>query len=79
MQTLKELKEKIAALEAERSRLLAEVADLRQAAQAKVAALETEVAQIRAEAQSLRELVADVADKPASAPSPTVQILPASN
>jgi predicted nucleic acid-binding Zn-ribbon protein len=75
MQTLKELKEKIAALEAEKAKLLAEVYELRKAAEAKIASLEDEVGQIRAEAKSLRDLVAE----PAPAAAPAVQILPATN
>jgi predicted nucleic acid-binding Zn-ribbon protein len=76
MQTLKELKEKIAALETERAKLLSEVYELRKAAEAKVAALEGEVGTMRQEAQSLRDLLAD---KPLPSSTSNIQILPPSN
>ncbi len=57
MQTIKALKEKIGALEADKSSLMAEIETLRKTAEARVATLEAEVEQMREEAQSLREIV----------------------
>jgi len=57
MQTIKTLKEKIAALEVEKSSLMAEIETLRKTAEARVVTLEAEVGQMREEAKSLRELV----------------------
>ncbi|MCW4011000.1 MAG: hypothetical protein NWF05_10340 [Candidatus Bathyarchaeota archaeon] len=56
MQTLKELREKIQALEAERKRLIGEIEVLRKTAEARAATLESEVSRLREEAKSLREL-----------------------
>ena len=76
MQTLKELREKIQALEVERAHLLVEVETLRKAAETRAAALEGEVGQMREEAKSLRELLDNNA-KPAPN-KPDIQILPGS-
>lgn len=55
--TLRDLREKIKALEAERTRLMVEIEEMRKTAESRVAALETEVGQMREEAKSLRELL----------------------
>jgi len=57
MQTIKTLKDKIAALEAEKSSLMTEIETLRKTAEARVVTLEAEVGQMREEAKSLRELI----------------------
>ncbi|MCW4018542.1 MAG: hypothetical protein NWF00_07695 [Candidatus Bathyarchaeota archaeon] len=54
---LQDLREKIQALEAERTRLLVEIGEMRKAAESRVAALESEVGQMREEAKALRELL----------------------
>ena len=74
MGTLKELREKIQVLEAERARLAIEVEGLRKAAESRVAALESEVGQMREEAKSLRELLAN--NTKTATNSPDMQILP---
>jgi uncharacterized coiled-coil DUF342 family protein len=76
MHTLKELREKIAALETEKAKLISEVDDLRKAAEARVTTLESEVGQIRLEAKSLRALLID---KPTAPNAASVEILPSSN
>ncbi len=78
MQTLKELREKIQALETERARLMVEVESLRKAAETRVVTLEGEVGQLREEAKSLRDLLAVSKPLPAQN-SPTVKIAPASS
>jgi len=80
MQTRKELREKIHALETERARLIVEIDGLRKTAEARVVALESEVGQMREEAKNLRELVGDGGNpKDPAANSPKIQILPSSN
>ncbi len=59
MLTLRDLREKIQALEAERARLLVEIGEMRKAAESRVAALESEVGQMREEAKVLRELLSN--------------------
>jgi predicted nucleic acid-binding Zn-ribbon protein len=78
MQTLKELREKIQALEAERARLLGEIEGLRKAAESRAVALESEVKQIREEAQSLRTVLDTSAKPETTAPvnAQTIQIKP---
>ncbi len=68
MPSAAELKEKIMALEKERSQLSVEVDLLRKAAESRAATLEGEVGQMREAAKSLRELVAEPAQN-----SPNVQ------
>jgi hypothetical protein len=72
MQSTTELKQKILALEKERSQLTVEVDLLRKAAESRAAALEGEVGQMRETARSLRELVAE-SSKGAAQTSPNVQ------
>ena len=72
MQSATELKEKILALEKERSQLTIEVDLLRKAAESRVAELEGEVGKMREAARSLRELVAEPS-KAAAQSSPNVQ------
>jgi hypothetical protein len=69
MQTLKDLREKIQALETERAKLLGEIEGLRKAAESRAAALEGEVNQMREEAKSLRDLVGSASKEAASAPN----------
>jgi len=69
MQTLKDLREKIQALETERARLMVEVDGLRKAAESRVTVLEGEVSQIREEAKSLRELLDTDSKEATSAPN----------
>lgn len=57
MRFLKDLQEKIKTLESEKTSLLAEVAELREKANAKVSALEREVAKLKKEREALRELL----------------------
>ncbi len=57
MSTLKDLKDRIRGLEAEKSRLTGEVDNLRRAAEARVASLEGQIRQMREEAKTLRELL----------------------
>jgi uncharacterized Zn finger protein (UPF0148 family) len=57
MQTLKALREKIQALEAERAVLLEEIEKLKTAAESRASALEGEVGQMREEVKSLKELL----------------------
>jgi hypothetical protein len=59
MQTLKALRERIQALETEKTALMVEVERLRKTAEARVVSLEAEVGQIREEAKSLKELLAE--------------------
>ena len=77
MQTLKELREKIQALEAERTRLMGEIEGLRKQAEARAAALEAEVGQMREEAKSLNAILDGAQAKGATAAkaagSPTIQ------
>ncbi|NLE05827.1 MAG: hypothetical protein GX638_13660 [Crenarchaeota archaeon] len=65
MQTIKNLKEKIAALETEKSNLMNEIEELRKSAETHVIALESEVNQMREDAKLLREFI----EKPDSAVS----------
>jgi len=57
MQTLRDIREKIAKLESEKSILVAELEELREKAETKVTSLEEEVAQLREEAESLKEML----------------------
>jgi len=57
MQTLRDLREKIAQLESEKANLLVELEVLREKAETKAASLEEEVAQLREEAESLKEML----------------------
>lgn len=57
MVTLKVLREKIEALEAEKAELMVEVEKLRKAAELRANALEGEVAQMREETKSLKQLL----------------------
>ncbi|MEM2970787.1 MAG: hypothetical protein QXR63_07660 [Candidatus Bathyarchaeia archaeon] len=57
MQTLKNLREKIKALETERANLMAEIEKLKKAAESRVNALESEVNMLREEVKSLRDLL----------------------
>jgi len=57
MQTLRELRERIARLESEKAALLAEVEELREKVKLKASSLEDEVTQLRQEAESLREML----------------------
>jgi len=57
MQTLKDLREKISALETEKANLLAEIEQLKKTAEAKAASLEQEVATLKDEAQTLKKLL----------------------
>jgi uncharacterized coiled-coil DUF342 family protein len=56
MQTLKELREKIQSLEAERTRLVGEIETIRKTAEKRAVFLQNEVNRMREEAKSLREL-----------------------
>jgi len=57
MVTLKNLRENIEKLESEKTKLLAEVQDLRKEAEGKAVALECEVAVLREEAESLKKML----------------------
>jgi predicted nucleic acid-binding Zn-ribbon protein len=57
MSTLKDLKDRIQGLEAEKVRLSGEVENLKRAAEARVAALEGQIGQMREEAKTLRGLL----------------------
>jgi len=57
MQTLKDLREKIRALETEKASLLAEIEQLKKTAEAKATALEQEVAALKDEAEALKKLL----------------------
>jgi len=57
MVTLKNLREKIENLESEKTKLLAEVEQLRREAEGKAVALECEVAVLREEAESLKKML----------------------
>jgi len=57
MQTLRDLREKIATLESEKANLLAELEELKEKAETKAISLEEEVAQLREEAESLKEML----------------------
>lgn len=57
MQTLKNLREKIKTLEAERGNLMLEIDELKKVAESKVSALESEVGMLREEVKSLKELL----------------------
>jgi predicted RNase H-like nuclease (RuvC/YqgF family) len=57
MQTLKNLREKIKALETERANLIVEIEKLKKAAESRVNALESEVNMLREEVKSLRDLL----------------------
>ncbi len=69
MQTLKALREKIQALEAERAGLMGDLEKLRKAAESRALALEAEVSQMREEVKSLKELLGTV-EKQVQAPQP---------
>jgi hypothetical protein len=68
MQTLKDLHEKIKALEAERAILFTEIEQLRKTAEAKVLALEGEVATLRQDAKGLRDLLGEATKAPVTVP-----------
>ena len=57
MQSLKSLRVKIETLEKERAVLMADIEELRKAAELRASSLETEVSQLREEMRSLRELL----------------------
>ena len=57
MQTLRNLREKIKSLEAERANLLMEIEELKKMAESRVSALESEISMLREEVKSLRELL----------------------
>ena len=57
MVTLKNLRETIEKLESEKTKLLAEVQELRKEAEGKAVALECEVAVLREEAESLKKML----------------------
>ena len=57
MQTLRNLREKIKTLEAERANLLMEIEELKKMAESRVSALENEISMLREEVKSLRELL----------------------
>jgi len=57
MQTLRNLRERIKTLEAERANLLLEIEELKKAAESRVSALESEISMLREEVKSLRELL----------------------
>ncbi len=58
--TLRDLREKIKALEAERARLMVEIEGMRKTAESRLATLEMEVGQMREEAKALHELLEDL-------------------
>ena len=58
MLTLKKLREKIEMLEDEKTQLLEDLKELRNAAEGKAIALECEVAVLREEAESLKKMLA---------------------
>ncbi len=66
MQTLKELREKIQALETERAQLMGEIESLRKTAETRAATLQNEITQMREDAKSLREML-----NPASKETPS--------
>ena len=57
MQTLREIRDKIANLENEKAQLMAELEELREKAETKAESLEEEVAQLRKDAESLKEML----------------------
>ena len=57
MQTLREIRDKIANLESEKAQLMAELEELREKAETKAKFLEEEVAQLRKDAESLKEML----------------------
>jgi len=59
MKMLKELRKKIELLENERASLLAEVENLKKAAEAKASKLESEVNKLREEVKALKELLGE--------------------
>ena len=80
MQTLKDLRAKIQALETERARLMVEVESLRKAAESRVITLEGEVVQMREEAKSLRELLGNSSKEIVSSSNvQKTQVLPSSS
>ncbi len=62
-QSLNSLRAKIRALETERSNLLAEMDELKQAAESRASALEAEVAQLRQEIKSMRDVLGSEASQ----------------
>jgi predicted nucleic acid-binding Zn-ribbon protein len=62
MNALKELGEKMQALERERAHLSSEIEVLRKSAESKATVLEGEVIQLREEVKSLRELINRITD-----------------
>ena len=68
MSSLKDTVEKIKSLEAEKKKLLLEIAELKKMVDSKATALESEVAVLREEAKSLKSLVGqEQPNKPAKA------------
>jgi len=68
MSSLKDTVEKIKSLEAEKKKLLLEIAELKKMVDSKATALESEVAVLREEAKSLKSLVdQEQPNKPAKA------------
>jgi len=59
MKVLRELRKKIEVLENERTSLLAEVENLKRAAEAKAGKLESEVSRLREEVKALKELLGE--------------------
>ncbi|KON31870.1 hypothetical protein AC477_03730 [miscellaneous Crenarchaeota group-1 archaeon SG8-32-1] len=57
MRTLREIRNRIADLESEKTKLNAEIEELREKAETKAEVLEEEVSQLRKEAESLKELL----------------------
>ena len=69
MQTLRELREKIQALETERARLMSEIEGLKKVAESRIIRLEGEIKQMREEAKSLSELLGTNSKEAVSAPN----------
>jgi hypothetical protein len=69
MATLKDLREKIKALEEEKAHLTVEVDGLRKVAESRVVVLEGEVNQLREEAKSLHEFLGEKAPSAPNGPN----------
>ncbi len=76
MQTLKALRERIQALEKEKTSLMGEVEKLRKAAEARTLTLEAEVDQMREEVKGLKELLGAVGEKSAPIQAPQAPTKP---
>jgi chromosome segregation ATPase len=74
MQALKELKERIQALEAERKRLSVEIETLRKVAESRVSFLENELVHMRKESTNLRKLFTNPSEN--SSVSDSLQMSP---